>query len=254
MSILSLIYSPYLRFKNEVTSQDLFKAIALFTMIIDHLGLYFFSQDIDFRIIGRVSMPIWIFFVGYNFKPERPRIDRLLIMSISLTIIMYLLGANIIPLRILFSIFFSRIIVDYYNQYIIPNKKLNLFEWFAIVATCLMFYTSTKCFFEYGTLAFITAIWGYNCRHKIGNIMIQSIIMLIIISAIQITSFHFNLINSIACITLLIPTIFLLHQYQALTFNIQGISKYIINISSRYSLYLYCLHLIIFIYLASAYK
>jgi hypothetical protein len=44
--------------------QDLLKLIAIFVMVVDHLGVYFFPDITTLRIIGRYAMPIFGFFVG----------------------------------------------------------------------------------------------------------------------------------------------------------------------------------------------
>lgn len=43
------------------------KIIAVITMIIDHVGLFFFPQYIIFRIIGRLSFPIFAFLIVEGF-------------------------------------------------------------------------------------------------------------------------------------------------------------------------------------------
>ncbi|WP_461812080.1 TraX family protein [Faecalimonas sp.] len=43
------------------------KIIAVITMIIDHVGLFFFPQYTIFRIIGRISFPIFAFLVVEGF-------------------------------------------------------------------------------------------------------------------------------------------------------------------------------------------
>ena len=54
--------------KKLISNQDLLKFIALIVMMIDHSGA-FILQDMPYlRAIGRVGIPIWFFFVGYNFK------------------------------------------------------------------------------------------------------------------------------------------------------------------------------------------
>lgn len=64
--------------KTESNYQDFLKTIAIITMVIDHLGLYFFPEYEIMRVIGRVSMPIFCFFVGYNFH-KKPKIKILVV-------------------------------------------------------------------------------------------------------------------------------------------------------------------------------
>ena len=60
---------------------------ALITMIIDHVGIYFFPEVPAFRIIGRVAFPLYVFFVvqGYfftkNFKKYATRLFLLALVS-----------------------------------------------------------------------------------------------------------------------------------------------------------------------------
>jgi hypothetical protein len=243
MNIVEAIAKPYLRFNDKVGTQDFLKALALLTMIIDHVGLYFFPDYVILRIIGRVSMPIWLFFVGYNFKPSKQKLDRIFYLGVFLEIFSYLKGYNdnIIPLNILFTIICSKIILNYYLRYI--GKEINLYEWFFIACSCLVLSTLSNCFVEYGSLAFLCAIWGYNCRNDIGNKVIQGISVYVIICAVEIELFHFNLMNSIIFGVIMLPTAYFLYSYKDAVLNIDGVSKYIINISARYSLYLYVAHL-----------
>ena len=44
------------------------KMIALVTMIIDHTGVVFFSNNLIFRYIGRLAFPIYSFFISQGIK------------------------------------------------------------------------------------------------------------------------------------------------------------------------------------------
>ena len=44
------------------------KLIACLTMIIDHIGVIFFPSMLIFRIIGRLSMPLFAYSLAKGFK------------------------------------------------------------------------------------------------------------------------------------------------------------------------------------------
>lgn len=49
----------------EVTSYDLLKCAAVIIMVIDHVGFYFYPENLWFRAVGRIGFPVWFFLVGY---------------------------------------------------------------------------------------------------------------------------------------------------------------------------------------------
>ena len=60
-----------------LTSFDL-KLIAIITMTIDHIGYLFFPNKIIFRIIGRISFPIFAFLLIEGFKHTKSKTNYLL--------------------------------------------------------------------------------------------------------------------------------------------------------------------------------
>ena len=54
------------------------KLLAMITMTIDHIGFILFPQHIIFRIIGRLSMPIYAFFIAEGCRYTRNRLKYLL--------------------------------------------------------------------------------------------------------------------------------------------------------------------------------
>ncbi|MFI3325280.1 MAG: TraX family protein [Clostridia bacterium] len=55
-------------------TSTMLKWIALFTMIIDHIGLLFFPQYTVLRIIGRISFPIFAFLLVQGFTRTHSRV------------------------------------------------------------------------------------------------------------------------------------------------------------------------------------
>lgn len=241
---MSFLNAPYNRFQKETSTQDLLKALALFTMIIDHLGMIFFPTYSLFRVIGRSAFIIWLFFVGFNYKKTFFTID-LVFCALLMSISNFGLNSKILPLNILFSVIICRAALKYYSHYI--ASALNSYTWFFLALTCFFLYLLTNCFFEYGTLGILIAIWGYNFKHKIGDLKIQTYSVLLVSAVCQIYSFNFNFIYSILCFFVLCLTSYALFNFKHNILNFKGVKRIIINISARYSLYLYCLHLLLFL-------
>jgi hypothetical protein len=246
-SLVSIIRSPYLRFGREVSSQDLWKFFAMLTMIIDHVGVYFFSQDITWRIIGRLSMPVWLFFVGYNFHLVKIKFDIILFLGLLMQIIGSIYKNEItLQFNILITVFLTKVVLFYYKKHVVSS--FNLFQWFFINISCLLCSTLANCFFEYGSLAFLIAIWGYNYRYNIGNHFVQTISTYITITLVTAELFHFDFTNIFLLSFIMGILIYYLHSYKhnIIYPKITGVAQYIINIFSRYSLYIYVTHLFIF--------
>ena len=54
---------------------DFLKFLAMFTMLIDHIGYLFFPTQIWIRVIGRISFPIFAFLIarGYRFTSSKQK-------------------------------------------------------------------------------------------------------------------------------------------------------------------------------------
>ncbi|MGB1540324.1 MAG: TraX family protein, partial [Rickettsiales bacterium] len=51
---------------HTANTYDALKAIALLTMVVDHIGRYFFPEVEAFRAMGRIAFPLFLFLVGYS--------------------------------------------------------------------------------------------------------------------------------------------------------------------------------------------
>lgn len=92
-----------------IVSSFMLKFIALFTMLIDHIGVLFFPSDLIWRYIGRISFPIFTFQIGNGFnhtKSTEKYIVRMLIFAI-ISQIPYSLFHNLINNKFSLNIGFT---------------------------------------------------------------------------------------------------------------------------------------------------
>jgi hypothetical protein len=271
--LFRFIAYPYYKYGNTVSSHDVLKACALYFMIIDHIGLYIHTNVIMYRVIGRVSFCIWFYLVGYNFYNKTSRI--LVLSAVFLQLGEFILNGTLLPLNVLFSIIICRKALAFYVPY---ACKLTNYHWIFLVLLSIMIYLPSNVFFEYGVLGIIVALWGYNIKNNIGNKFVQTAVVLTAMSITQIINFQFDFTNSLICIFLMSACVRVLYNYKFLIYNKNSFSSYkipdqvfkhnifasfaiifnnlsfglfnlgcgVINISSRYSLYIYVVHKLFF--------
>jgi peptidoglycan/LPS O-acetylase OafA/YrhL len=144
----------------EVTLLDALKTFAVIIMIIDHVGLYFFSDEEWFRAIGRVGMPIWFFMAGYALSRDLP--NKLLIGALILSVCDFVLFQRTFPFNALATIILIRMLIDPMMNFITRSRYIFVIGCVLLV----LFYVATNMVFEYGTLAFLFAVMGYLVRHR----------------------------------------------------------------------------------------
>lgn len=144
----------------SITSYDLLKTLAVVTMIIDHVGYYFFPDDMWWRTVGRLSFPIWFFLIGY--ARSRDISPRMIGGGFVLLAGNFLAGMAILPLNILFSIAMVRVCLDWLMDRILVSKFV---FWIAVAALFVLILPS---YFitEYGTQGVIAAMFGWLARNR----------------------------------------------------------------------------------------
>ena len=155
----------FIRDKNlpeALTSYDLLKTLALLLMFVDHTGHFFFPQEEWFRVIGRLSVPIWFFLIGFS---DARRVQSAIWVGGALIAISTIItGYYILPLNILFSLAIARLWIDR-----LMASSLQSYEAFAGMFFLLLFATfPTVLLFEYGTMGIMFTVFGYLRRHKEG--------------------------------------------------------------------------------------
>lgn len=142
-----------------ITALDVLKTLAVITMIIDHIGYYFFLDETILCAIGRMSFPIWLFLVGY--ARSRDLGPDLIVGCLLVQIAGVISGMDVLPINILGTILLVRLTLDHFahklfradDQLMIGTAILSLM----IIPTYIL------C--EYGTAAWLAALMGYALRH-----------------------------------------------------------------------------------------
>lgn len=145
---------------SNLTSYDFVKFAALALMVVDHVGHFFYPDEMWLRAIGRLSAPIWLFLIGYARSRDLPW--AMWAGTILLLAVNYIVGKEILPVYIIGSMLLFRFILDPVMNYIRRDPK----SLYPLVAVLLALTVLTAPLFEYGAEAFIAVMAGYICRNR----------------------------------------------------------------------------------------
>ncbi|MDH5721940.1 MAG: conjugal transfer protein TraX [Alphaproteobacteria bacterium] len=253
--------SPHLRaLPKEISSYDILKTLAIIFMIVDHLGYYFFDNEVWFRLIGRFSVPIWFFLVGYASSDKIP--FQIWLGAIIVAFSSLVSGQVLFPLNILFTIMIAR---HFRSRLILASLRTHETLWgmfLLLVLTTL----PTSVFFEYGTGVFLIVILGVVARNPdivpdklkathIKLFAVASILYYFLWEAIGhdgINYLQFTIYAAGAAATALMLYKFEPKTYPNLTKKLPSPLSGLIMLTGRYTLEFYVLHLLVFRAIAMA--
>ena len=165
--------------KYQIFSSSSLKLIALITMIIDHIGFLLFPQIRLFRIIGRISFPLYAFLIGEGCIHTKNKAKYLL--KVFLTFIAYEIVTTIIhqkfslcvlfvfSLFIIFAMIMDWAKKDWYKRYLIP-----LF--FAIISCIGLLILSPS----YTFFTFMLPLIVYTRKNKIEMIIFYTFALILL--------------------------------------------------------------------------
>jgi hypothetical protein len=142
---------------HDITSYDVLKTLAVFLMIVDHVGFFFYPDIEMLRVIGRLSAPIWFFLIGFARARDVPFSWMFwfvtdLVLSVSLG---FEAKANV-----LLTLALVRLSLDAIGPLLIPRNHFTIaFFVFALVLTPL-----SQNWLDYGAYAWPLAAIGYWAR------------------------------------------------------------------------------------------
>jgi len=220
-------------------------------MIIDHLGVFFFPDQEGWRVVGRMSMPIWMFLVGYAQTRKIP--DMLYWGAGILFISDFVFGQNLFALSILVTIIIIRYTLDYIMAFALSGFQNLFMATFSLIILAF----PTMFLFEYGTQAVLFAMFGYLLRHqkKIEwsneKIMIFMFVSFMAYMAFQKIVISFNTVEfyTMGAGVLLVCLSLMLFQpklYPELTKKWPTFISEFFKVMGRQTLEIYVIHLILF--------
>lgn len=186
-----------------INNYDLFKILAFITMVIDHTGMLMFPYNNFIRLIGRISMPIFIILFGYSYKSKNNKFNVLL-FAIIMSCIGYLFKESmlVIPLNVLYTIFISGFLLEPL-YYLYEN---NIFYFFIVFLLLLIGTIVTFIFLDYGFIILLIAFCGkiFKKEQKTITDEIFTIIIFVLYFLFGTYCFRFNILYSIIFLLILI--------------------------------------------------
>lgn len=150
----------YKTLPRTLTAYDLLKALAVVLMVVDHIGYFFFPAEMWFRIVGRFSVPIWLFLIGHAQTRKVPK--SFWIWGALAWFSALMAGEYVFPVTIVATLIAARLTIDW-----IMARALQSREALAGMFFILLFLgVPTLIFLEYGTLVFPFAMLGFMVAHK----------------------------------------------------------------------------------------
>jgi hypothetical protein len=235
---------------SNLTSYDLVKCMTVLFMFADHIGAYFIPEQLWWRVAGRLGFPAWFFLAGYS-KSKGISTDLWIGAGI-LTFGNIMFGEYMFPANALVSFICIRIFMSHSYQIYFKNWEILLYATVAFAIMAL----PTNYLFEYGTLAFLLALFGYSARRKdeltiTKNIRILFCVTVAITAAVvQIMTFGFNFWQGAVCTVTLSAMCFLFYhfksaEYPELTQTLPKPVTVLIQFGGRYTLEIYVIHLML---------
>tara|TARA_R110001592_G_scaffold20926_9_gene84659 strand:- start:44231 stop:45055 length:825 start_codon:yes stop_codon:yes gene_type:complete len=143
-----------------LTSYDLLKTLAIILTIVDHVGHFFYPEEMWFRTLGRLCIPIWFFLIGYANTTTVPK--SFWIGGTVLVISAMVAGQYLLPLNILFTMAALRLYRAGVVRHSLPSFEA--LRGMFLILFFLGFPTAILC--EYGALAMLMVLVGFIARRR----------------------------------------------------------------------------------------
>jgi len=244
------------KYPSALTSYDVLKALAVLIMIVDHIGAYFYPDDLIWRAVGRSCVPMWFFLIGY----ARSRLFGmdLWIGFVILVVADVIIGMGLLPLNIMLSMLITRFVLVQIDR--LPEDRFLRGPGFkALVLTLAVCALPTAMMWDYGSLGVILALLGWLVRkYQDGNPFVSknfvfgyAAVALVIFALVQLIGFGFSESEFLLMALLCAVVIHILPFFKS-DWQFSGAGMWIrpaiwcIQFAGRNTLQIYVVHLLLF--------
>lgn len=155
------------------------KWIAMITMLVDHIGMILFPQQLLFRIIGRISFPLFAFILVQGFWQTKNRgkyFTRLLIMGFLVEPIYDLSQGHSVSLlanrsNIFFTLAFGLAIITIVQVF--SEGRLSKFKMRFLLIAIVIFAIAISA--DYGPYGLIVIYLMYHKQHLFRNLFLLNL-------------------------------------------------------------------------------
>jgi TraX protein len=243
------------KFSSTINSYDLLKTFAVLTMVIDHIGANFYPDDFWWRVVGRMSVPIWIFLIGY--AKTRDLSSPLWIGTFILLMTNMVVGQAALPLCIFATILACRCVIDPVMDYIKTNRN----SLYPIVFIAAVLSVPSAVIIDYGVGIFLFAMLGYMVRREgqdfsKGDILQFALVVGFVHAALQVVVFfpfdaHQKIFAAMGILGVTMGLIrFSPRDYPRLEAKSPQWISLVLKVCGRKSLEIYVVHLVLFKFMA----
>lgn len=134
----------------RVLNGNFIKIIAAIAMLIDHIGLLFFPDVVSFRLIGRISMPLFAMMFAEGCRYTRSKLKHvslIALLGIAYTVVFYLFSQEIY-FSILTTFTFSALMIYAFQAFqksVFERKDVGTGVCAAAMFVCLVVFTYLFC-------------------------------------------------------------------------------------------------------------
>ena len=170
-------------FFSNLFTGNMLKLIALVSMTVDHIGFYFFPENMIFRYVGRVAFPLFAYFIAEGCKYTKNRKKHLVTMTIVGVIcqVVYTLATGSLYMNIFITFVLSVSLIYLFDNAKKSSSKVKMLLALAFLVVVVFvceflpgIIASTGFNIDYGIIGVMLPVLIYNMKTKRGKLIVTA--------------------------------------------------------------------------------